>query len=474
MNLSPQTSTAIRARTLPDWLPCLLLILLTVAAKAALTPFNPLNHDVTFLAWTAKQVLGPPVYGRDILDVNPPLAFMLYSPAAFLAPWTGHDPAIRLTVILLSALSVAAFWTSADRALRLPFTVILVLFFVLAFPNHFAQREQIAFLLCAPYVAGTGKQRGWSVLIGLMAAVGFMIKPYFLIPLAMLFAYRRRIGIEEIVIAAAGIAYALVIALFFQPYVLEMVPAASATYWAFHHPFREIALQPLIILGSALSLFAAGARQPSAVPYLLATAGFTAAAIVQAKGFDYHLIPAWGFLALYITAMRFNAKPFVGQVAGVFLLIEAAFLGGMVYRWHQSSLYFRSITTEIRRAIDQSGSYASLIPHAYPGFPAGFYSTSRYEGIAIGQLFFRAVAYHALGEAPGDPGTAERLALDQAKRELARKPELVFAWVSDHPMVGDKPFDVLAWLNKDAEFRELWKDYVHTGTIGGYRLFRRK
>lgn len=149
MSLSPQTSTTIIARRTPDWLLCLLLILATVTAKAALTPLNPLNHDVTFLAWTAAHVLGPAVYGRDILDVNPPLAFMLYWPAAFLAPSTGYDPAIRLTVILLSVLSMAAFWHAADRNMRLPLTIDLGLFFVFAFPNHFAQREHFAFLLCA-------------------------------------------------------------------------------------------------------------------------------------------------------------------------------------------------------------------------------------------------------------------------------------------------------------------------------------
>lgn len=468
------TQPAIVLRNLPGWAQCLLVIVMMIGAKIALTPWNPLNNDVTFLAWTAKQVLGPPVYGRDILDVNPPLAFMLYSPAAFLAPWTGHAPAIRLSLMLLSALSIAAFWNSVDRGLRLPLTLVLALFFVLAFPNHFAQREQVALLLCAPYVAGTGKQRGWAVLIGLMAGIGFMIKPHFLIPLAMLFAHRRRIGIEEIVIAAAGITYAVVIAVFFQAYLLEMVPAASATYWAFHHPFRDLVLQSLLILVPALALFAAGARQPSAFPYLLAMVGFTAAAILQAKGFDYHFIPAWGFLALYITAMRFNTKPFMGIMAGFFLLAEAAMLGGTIYRLHREAQRFDALLAEIGQEIDGSASFASLVPHPYPGFPNGFYSQSRFEGIAIAQLFIRAVAFHELGEGKGDRSTAARLALDQAKRELARKPELVFAWVKEHPIVGDKPFDIIAWLNKDEEFRELWKDYVHTRTIGVYILFRRK
>ena len=468
------TEPAIVPRRLPGWLQCLLVIVLMTGAKAALTPFNPLNNDVTFLAWTAEQVLGAPVYGRDIFDVNPPLSFMLYSPAAFLAPWTGYDPAIRLSVILLSALSIAAFWHAANREMRVALSIVLALFFVLAFPNHFAQREQIAFLLCAPYVAGRGKGRGWAVLIGLMAGIGFMIKPHFLIPLAMLFAYRRRIGTEEIMIAATGIAYAVSLAMFFQLYLFEVVPAASATYWAIHYPLRSLVLPAITILGAALSLFAAGARQPSAMPYLLATIGFTVSALLQQKGFAYHFIPAWGFLVLYLAAMRFNAKSSAGRFAGLFLLAVAAILGASVYIWHLERQEFETLFKEVRSEIDHSRSFASLVPHPYPGFPNGFYSSSRFQGIAIAQMFISAVAAHALGKVSGDPSTAERLALDQAKRELARKPELVFAWVEDHPIVGDEPFDIIAWLNKDEEFRELWKDYVHTRNIGGYRVFRRK
>lgn len=474
MSVSPQTSTTIIARTAPDWLLCLLLILATITAKAALTPLNPLNYDVTFLAWTAEQVLGPAVYGRDIIDVNPPLAFLLYSPAAFLAPWTGYDPAIRLTVILLSVLSMAAFWHAADRNMRVPLTVVLGLFFVFAFPNHFAQREQFAFLLCAPYVAGAGKGRGWALLIGLMAGVGFIIKPYFLIVLVMLIAFRRRIGTEEIVIAAAGATYALVVAIFFQPYLFEVVAAASATYWAFAHPLSDLILPSLAILASALSLFIAGARQSSALPYLLATIGFTAAAVLQGKGFGYHFIPAWGFLALYLAAMRFNPKPIVGAMAGLFLLVEAAALGGLAYRWFLDEQWNKPFVDEVSREIQGSRSFASLAPYPYPGFPDGFSSRSRFQGIAIAQLFIPAVAYHALGEGIGDPRTAERLALDQAKRELARKPELVFTVTDFYPPGSDEPFDILKWLSQDEGFRALWQDYRHTRTIANLHLYRRK
>ena len=42
------------------------------------------------------------------------------------------------------------------------------------------------------------------VVIGVMAGVGFAIKPHFLIALALVFATRRRIGTEEWAIAATG------------------------------------------------------------------------------------------------------------------------------------------------------------------------------------------------------------------------------------------------------------------------------
>ena len=187
---------------------CLLLVVLTAASTLFIQSWRIIAPDVSFLAWTARQVMGPAVFGVDIYEVNPPLAFMLYTPAAVLSSLLGYDLAIKLWVTALGCLSVAMFWQTCDAALRLPLTITLALFVALVLPEEFAQREQIAFMLTAPYVAGPCRHRAGAILIGVMAGVGFAIKPYFLVPLVLVFATRRKLRAEEWAIAVTGLAYA--------------------------------------------------------------------------------------------------------------------------------------------------------------------------------------------------------------------------------------------------------------------------
>lgn len=449
------------------------LVGLTIALFAVMPQYNVVDYDTAFLTWLANEVMGPAVFGRDVMEINPPLAFMLYVPAVLLSHLAGFEWGVRIWVLFLTLLSISCLWQTAPRPLRMPIALVLVLFAALAFPNHYAQREQIVLLLCAPYVAGIAPNRRWGVLIGLMAATGFMMKPHFLIPLAFVFALRRRIGTEEIVIALCGLLYALTVAVFFQAYLFEMIPATVATYWAIYFPREVLVGQVAYVLLSALPLALAGDRQPAARPFAAATFGFTAAALLQQKGFVYHFIPAFGFLALFLTVRTYNTSRIVAAVAAFLLLAEAAMI---VRSWHYWSSFYADLATEragIKQEIDKAGSYISFVPEPYPAFPAAIHTPSRFLGTAIHQIFIPAVARFDTGYAAGDPTKANHLALSQALTELGRKPNLVI--VMNFPYaVDDRPFDILAWYQRDPAFREAWKNYEAYSVIGNYRLYRRK
>lgn len=451
---------------------CGLLILVTAILFLLMPAYNIVDYDVAFLTWAADQIMGPAVYGVDILDVNPPLCVLIYVPAALLAQFIGFEWGVRLWMFILTSLSVAGVWHAAERPLRLPVASILILFTALAFPNHFAQREQIAFLLCAPYVAGPASNRRWGVLSGVMAGAGFLMKPHFLIPLALVFALRRRIGVEEKAIIATGAAYAAVILLFFQPYLWQMVPAAAVTYWAISFPWISMALQAAFVLFAAVPIALAGDRQPAAAPYLAATVGFVAAAVLQQKGFLYHFIPAFGFLALFLTVRSFNTRRAVAIAAAMLLVLEAALIGRIAGFWLSLHDAQAADRMALQAEIDRAGSYTSFVPEPYPAFPAAIHTQSRFTGIAICPIFIPAVALYATGQAQGDPGVAYRLAMSQVLRELDRKPELVITLAVPYS-AGNKSFDILAWLGRDEKFQAAWKNYEVYRTIGYYRLYRR-
>ena len=451
---------------------CLLLVAFTAASILFMQSRETINSDVAFLTWTASQVMGPPVFGVDVFEVNPPLAFMIYAPAAFLAPWLGFDLAVKLWVTALACASVAMFWTTCDEKFRLPLTITLALFVAFVLPGAFGQREQIAFMLTAPYVAGPCRNRGGAILSGVMAGVGFAIKPHFLIALVLVFATRRKIRSEEVAIATTGAIYAGTILLFFQPYLFEFMPLARATYWAAHMGASSTWKIAGFIMLSAIPFSLAGASQPTARGFIAATFGFTIAALVQFKGFSYHFLAAWGFLTLFLMARAFNARRLVAVCAVINLLILVYIVGKFTLdstRPTESQKTMERLLPEI----DRSASFLSLAIGPFPGFPSALYTTSEYKGLAIWPIFISAAREPLAG--PELQEQARQLTFAQARRELERKPELVIVERKD-PVSGwgRAKFDLLAFLETDAGFRTLWNDYGYDKTIGKYQLYRRR
>jgi hypothetical protein len=204
--------------------------------------------------------------------------------------------------------------------------------------------------------------------------------------------------------------------------------------------------------------------------YLLAALGFTAAAVLQGKGFYYHYIPAFGFLAMFLAACISTEKRVVAACAGAFLVMEAICLGRMMLPWFALQARTAAETREIKGEIDRSASFVSLAIQPAIAFPAAIHTPARYLGLSSCQGFMSAVAQYAAGKGRGDPAPIYRLALDQVRRELRRRPELVL--LAQYGQ-DNRYWDMLGWYKQDPEFRELWKDYHRDRTIGPVILYRR-
>ena len=452
----------------------LLLIAFTAMANMALQWTSLINPDVAVLTWAADRVMGGAVFGVDVYEVAPPLCFMIYAPAVLLAKAVGIDLALKLWITFLACLSLLGVWQSCDEKLRLPVSIALALFVSLGFLGQFGQREHVALMLCAPYAAGHVQRRGGSIANGMMAGIGFAIKPYFLIPLAFVFLTRRRIRAEEIAIAITGAIYAIALAAFFRPYVFEFLPMARATYWAFGTSRDSTLLFTAIILLCAIPLAAAGSPQPASRGLLAATIGFTAAALVQYKGFAYHFHAAFGFLALYLAARLLDPKRIVAICSALFLLVYAVILGNANLAWIDAVRSQKATLSALKAEIDDAPSFISLIMDSpFPTFPLAAYTPARYEGLAIMQIFAPAVRNTSQG--PEANAVAAPLAIGQAVRELQRKPARVIVKRDGSYFAREEgAFDFLAWLSRDAAFRELWADYTFDTYAEGYAIYRLK
>jgi hypothetical protein len=462
------------ARTDGTRMGALLLVAFTALASLTLQWSTLINPDVANLTWMAEQVWGPAVYGRDLYDVCPPLCFMIYTPAVPLAKLIGVDPAIKVWLTCLACLSVAGFWQSCEERLRLPLTIVFAMFISLAFYGQFGQREHVALMLCAPYAAGYASRRGWSVSNGVMAGVGFAIKPYFLIPLAFIFLTRRRVRTEEIAIALTGALYAVTLLLFFQPYLFEFLPKGRAVYWAVRSTTDTTPLLAGLIIVPALVLAAASSPQPASRGLLAATLGFALAALIQYRGFAYHFHAAFGFFVLFLTAKAFDPRRIVAICAALLVLINATMIVRANHAWIAGERDQKAVIAALKAELDQAHSFTSFVmTSAFPNFPLVHYTTARYEGLAIFHFFAPAVRNTSRGEEAS--AVAAPLAIGQAIRELQRKPAVVIV-LRDGSYFNreDGAFDYLAWLSRDKGFSEVWKDYTFHKYVEGYALYRRK
>lgn len=470
---SPDVSPSARCnrQTILAWVMPALAI---VTALAIQLP-RYVQHDVAYLTWVAGQVSDGAAFGRDILELNPPLNFLIYYPAAVLGKLMALDLAIKLWVCAIAALSLALVSAALPKDRRIPVLTALGVYFALAFPWDFGQREQIAMLLCAPYAAGTIARRRWAIVSGVAAGIGFAIKPHFLIALALIFLARRKIRAEEWAIAATGAVYAAALLLVFPAYLTDMVPIARATYWSVAAQENYIARIAILgaLLTPALALLAVRPNA-TAMGFGAAALGFFLAALLQGKYFQYHFIPAWGFLVLLLAAREGDGSRLARMTSLALLTLSTGVLLLWSLNWLGSGTRYGSIP-KLLHEIDRSDSFLVMTVHPFPAFPTAIYTKSRYVGAGSSNGALAAVGVALEQHSPERAAQIGRIALHQARMEIRRKPELVIEdpnW-KRHTNLTSRHFDGLEWLLRDPEFRQLWQDYRPAGHLGRFRLYRR-
>lgn len=302
------------------WAPALLIALAAVWRQA--TTF--LDCDVSWLLTVSDHLLAGQRLYVDIIETNPPASVWLYWPGAALARALGTTPELVTAgwVFALGAGAIALALFVRRRGAA-PFAVALAAFCFLLLPGYsFAQREHVALLLLLPWLAvtatrGEGRDIGRLALLlaGLGAGVAMAIKPHFVLAAAppLLFAaWRRRsiralFGIEAWVAAGVVIAYGGAALAAYPRFVTEMMPVLRVAYLPSRLGLGALLVHPCILLtvaAWAMTLAIAPRRvatPPLAMP-LLASVGFTVAALVQAKGYANHLYPGLA-LALFVLGM---------------------------------------------------------------------------------------------------------------------------------------------------------------------------
>ena len=485
-------------------------------AAAALVPgfILPVDADQGWLLYAAGRLLDGATLGREVADVNPPLIFWLEQPVVGFArtarihPGDAWQASVLLSCVLATLLTLrllrghALLRTPARAAATF---VVLLAVLVLAPLHQRGQREHLSVLLVLPWIVASARRiegvkpaGAWAALAGILAGLGFALKPFFLLPLLLLELRHRRAGIplvrpDTLAILTVGAGYACLVLGFERDWIAS-VRELAPVYRAYLRPEPSVLLAralmfawPAILVIPAWSLARrAGGGDSLSGSLVVAAAGYLLSALVQLKGWSYLWVPAFvfGTLALVLLGALSRSRAVRGA-ALLGMTLAAITVGRGTASLVAGALAFRADPAARFRV------FRDALAERARGGPALILSTSHgeifpvvWEAGATWPLrdpsLWPLTAFHpeaALGgppiTAPPDPIPAlERAWLDRVAADLEAAPPAVIVWVppstaAARGVLPVRRFDYPTYLRHDPRLRILLDRYVPADTIGG-------
>lgn len=466
------------------------------------------NHDVAWVLWGTREMLEGAVFGRDIIEPNPPLAWYLAMPSTWIAAQSGVPvaAAFQLAVAGFALASVTSF----DRILRLESvgkaashlpTLVAGMFIFVLVGRDFGQREHLMLIAVLPYLAlvaarcrGKSVSSAAAITIGISAGLGFALKPYFLaVPLliegtALLLVRRWTFTLRPEVLALGATVGLYAVSIVLQPdYLTGAVPLARQIYWSFDLPLQAVLLPLSLPLTAGFYGSYVATPERTALPLIMAAAlaGFAIACIVQHKGYSYHLLPVSAGAALLMAVLLNNEN--LGQqrrfvcAATLALLLASPAINAL--KWWNLNAPAGSRASEVERLVKlvdehaANGRFLAVAVHPYPAFPTALYTQADHVSRTNSQWFLPAVVQlrtKATAATADELAMAERKAREFILNDLARQPDVVIIDSdSSRHTTSIANFDFVDFYLEDQHFRAAWSHYRETAPQGDFRIFVR-
>lgn len=474
------------------------------------------NNDIAWYLYAAGALLDGGVPYDDIFfDVNPPLMLYLTVPAVVAARLTGlfvvHT--YFLYVFAVVALSLWLSWrvlghlAEDQRAVRGGFITVALFVLVILPAADFGQREPMMVTLVLPYLAlakvrasGRSCPLALALVVGGLAALGFAIKPHFLLAPVLLEAYRltyrrdlRALFRAETLALAAGVALYLASILVFTPgYVGRVVPFALEVYNAAYRNSLAIVLDrpetwllPAVLIIHGLTR----RRQRFALAgdvFLVASVGFFIAYLAQMKGWDYHIHPTRAMVVMTLGVMVAGAlmdsreqspRP---RLPLALTLAAIAILAGLSLRPIVLSGYHNPYLDRLLPVVRQHAAGKAIYfisSNTWTGFPLVTYGEVEWSSRAASLWLLPGYA-RALAAGETSPGLREieRFTIDTVVADLTAKPPALILLDArrNKTWYGGIQFDFIDFFSTDPRFKAIWQHYEPIAVVEEFHIYRRR
>ncbi len=448
--------------------------LVVVLLAAIIHVIAPLDTDLYWLISVCRRLLNGARLYQDIVESNPPMAVFIYLPATWIERVTGL-PAESVFVAMILASGALSAWVFTRLARLDRWALPIVLFIMLVAPlSAFGEREHAATILTLPLLGlairrAKGEPIAWqmAILIGVLAGMAAMIKPYFAAGPAAAYiwlaVHQRRVSRlaapENLAAATAALLYMTAVSLWIPAYVNDVVPLVLDVYRPMREPLQTLASAPVLtcVIAAVCLSIAPGLRrlEPAvAIPLVVALASLVSY-IDQGRGWAYHAWPALSALMM-ATAFAIPAVFPTGTRTQTYVVLIAAIAafanmaGFLVFSYPG-----KGVVPAIRAAV-QRPSVVNIAFNQSPSVPI----TALAHGSWAGTYSSRWITVNAnyLLHREHDPAKQARLrawiSYDRTvtNRDLMKRPDIV--------LIGLGPFDWPGWINADSQTRALMSNYA--------------
>lgn len=292
-----------------------IIILLGIyAASLAIQYSLFLNWDVASLLYATKRLLAGGHYVSDIFTPNPPMILYLYTLPVIISQLFHLNIVLifRIYIYLLCTASLSMCYKLLKKYALL-FMPILATGYLILPTYEFGNRDHLLLVLVMPYILavvsrleGMTLPRYFAVGTGVLAGIGFAIKPQFLVTFALIelyYLYKKRDlfawwRAETLIIIGMVAAYTASMFLFYANFIYIIVPFLFRNYYpAIGLPLSIITTYPfsLFCFMSAAFYLLWQYKRPQEVMFtvlIIALMGFVLSIYLQHTLFYYHFLPA--------------------------------------------------------------------------------------------------------------------------------------------------------------------------------------
>ena len=296
-----------------------------------------INNNILWLLNVGAKLLAGGKYYEQFVEVNAPMSVYIYLPAIWLSQLAKLNiiPAALIYFFTLAGLSwifcarlLARILAKSSRATLYALEFALAISFFIMPAINFAEREYFLIILILPYLLlAIGHlqcqrvENRTSLLAGIMAGIGFSIKPYFIVLWSGIEIYLllkiRQLKIlrryETLSCIIVFIIYAMSILMFTPSYITKVLPLVAPYYYsAMQSTLKVLILTPGVLFALILFLLALLVKKYSVYQYLIdlfsiVLAGTLCIYLMQRTDWGYHMLPIFmlGNLLLMLFIIEF-------------------------------------------------------------------------------------------------------------------------------------------------------------------------